>query len=490
MKQPAGKLRQRGSTLLVALLTTATLSIVVGGCLVSLTSRSQTAARSAAWQQAGFTAESAGDLAVAEIRRVLPDLGSTPADAWNGWTAWIPSDTSRPLVRDKRADLPGKAIPGNMTLKLVAPVLAQSGQSLAAATGAIEIDAPADLKDSNNRQWLRVRAKGTSQVPGWRQASRSKLDNDLRFIAFKDKATGALLSQPQTSRIIELIVRPVPLFGGAILSAGAIAMDNSRALVDSYDSTDAQKSSSGEYDSSRRQRNGHVFTNGDQLDFRGDVYGKVGSNGATLHSSIDVTGAISNNFYQRLVPIPTPTWTSYPVSPSTVSSGNSVSVNATSASSAYRYKLANIHGDLTISGTTGSSVEIWVTGDITGSIQVNNGVRVTIYVAGNVYMDGDDLDNRSRRAANLKIYGIQPPEGENRYIFFGNGGDHDDDIYASIYAPAHALRLYSGGDLMGSFTVKSIWSTSKMYIHFDEALMKDKGPVGDYKVASWVEELP
>ncbi len=479
--------REDASTLLIAMLTTATLSVVVGAFLLKLTERSQTAANSAAWQQAGFAAESAADLAIAEIRRVVPDLASLPGDAWSGWQLTPLSSSASPSLSVVKTVLEiGKSIPNTIHLTLEPLPLVHGGEGPSAETSVVTIDAPAKLVDLSKRQWLRVRATGTALAPGRRQASKNKLDNHLRMISFfRDVRTGDLVSRPQISRTIELIVRPVPLFNAAILSQGKVDISHKSALIDSFDSTDPLKSSAGEYDSKLRQQNGSVYTNGAEFDFRGTVYGNVGMNGGRLDKDAEVTGAVSDSFSQRLLPVREPVWPSASAGSGTVGDKEKVTI-AASLLKVSQHKLSEVRGDLKVTGLPGSSVEIWVTGDMTGSLRVDPGVQATIYLAGDLKMKGDDLANESHRAGHLKIYGIQPPEGESRSIEL----NLKHDLYAAIYAPGHSMKVTGDADLMGSFTVLSLTANSKVKFHFDEALAKDKAPIGDFKVASWVEELP
>jgi hypothetical protein len=259
MRHDPRSARAGGSTLLVALLTITTLSLAMGAFVSTVTNRSQVVYQSASWHEASLAAESAADLAVAEIRRVIPELVALPSDSWAGWTAalevrstlngvtTITSQTTRTPV--------GKTIAEGVTLKLALPLI-PGGE------GSVRVDSPASLRAAVP-QWLRLRAEGTSVVSGPARLSPEKLDNRLRRLVLLPAAGG----RPRVSRKVEMILRPVMAFEAAVLTNGVIRADDTTSLVDSFDSTNTAKSTAGEYDSAKRQSAGAVQTNGATFGF-------------------------------------------------------------------------------------------------------------------------------------------------------------------------------------------------------------------------------
>lgn len=473
---------ENASTLLVALLTTAGLSVIVGLSLLNITSRSQSAARSAAYNEAGIAADTAADLAVAEIRRVMPDFAKQRRDGWSGWTAELDL---------KVADLPlDKSLQAGLKLTLAAPSLMRTGEG-GWQTSSATVDAPAGLTDASGRQWLRIRAVGTSIVPGWRGPSKNKLDNQLRGIAFlRDWRTGADVAQPQVSRWIEVIVQPLSAYNAAVACPGAINISHPNAVVDSFDSTSSAKSSSGIYDSTKRQENGSIYTNASELTFKGKVYGDVGTNGGSAPAGATISGTFSNVEARSFPPVTAPTWTTFNSLVSSVTSLLHVDfkIEATLNSALEKYKrTADLASELKIEGAVGSSVEVWIDGNITAAskIRVKPGVKAIIYFTGDLKLPASAIDNDTLRAGNLQLIGIQPEPGKNPVIEI----DLDTDLYASIYAPGHAMTLTDKGSLIGSVVAKSLTATGKLQIHYDEALARLPQPIADYKVASWVEEV-
>jgi len=451
----------RGSTLLVALVTVATLSFAAGTFIVAITARSRVAFQSASWHQASLAADSAANLAIAEIRRVLPESVSLPADRWSGWTS---STGTLPVSRTLD--------PGTV-LSFTPPPLVSVDGSVPAQSGSVLLDAP--VVDAG-RQWLRIRARGTSMVPGGRQVSPHKLDNRLRRLAF--------LSQPgpQVTRTVELMVRPVLPFEAAVLTGAGIDISSATSLVDSFDSSDASASTSGEYDSLKRRSRGSLYTNSASFTFAGELYGAVGTNGGTVAPSSSLRGTIDNGFFQHLPPVSLPS----EIAELRSSPPGFKKLVGGTLTAPKRYRLTELAGDVMISGDNQpGAVEIWIEGNLTGSLKVDATVKATIYVGGNVHVNALDLDNRSRRAANLQIYGLPAPSGQTRSIEITLGRD----IHAAIYAPTHSLRLTGNGAFMGSLVTQSIEATARAEIHFDEALARCAAPIIDYCVASWVENV-
>jgi hypothetical protein len=256
---------------------------------------------------------------------------------------------------------------------------------------------------------------------------------------------------------------------------------------------------------------GALQTNGSAMGFAGQIHGDVATNGGNVTATARIAGSVRNDFYQPLPEISTPQWTSF----TTVNSGSEVELAGGPVGSPRRYRLNDLSGALIIpGGTTPTAVEIWVTGDMVGAIRLGPNVQAKIYVGGNVTLRDTTIttsgnsgngvgagtgnnnntvtynavDNQTRRAANLQIYGLKPPEGQTRTMQMPLGRD----LHAAVYAPSHDVTL-SGtssttGHVMGSFAVKSMTTAGAAKFHFDQALASSSVPVIDYKVASWIED--
>jgi hypothetical protein len=216
---------------------------------------------------------------------------------------------------------------------------------------------------------------------------------------------------------------------------------------------------------------------------------------------------VKKNFYQPLPPITAPQWSTF----TTVASDARVELTGGPVSAPARYRLTELSGALVIAGgTQATAVEIWVPGNMVGSIRLGPNVQAKIYVGGNVTLrdtqvvtggnNGNGvgggnatrntethaaLENQTRRATNLQIYGIEPPTGQTRSMEIPLGRD----LHAAVYAPGHDMTMTGSGHVMGSFAVKSLTATGSAKLHFDQALAGSGSPVIDYKVASWVEDI-
>lgn len=479
--RPLRSLRRRGTTTLVALTTIATLTFIAASFIVRITDRSREGGHSASWIEASEVAESAGAVAMAEIRRVLPDSVHFPADAWTGWSATLNGAPS-PLPT-------GKGVPGTMVLQKTI-TLTHVGEENTTSTAVVSVDAPATLLDGNQDQWLRVRATGTAYLPGTMRLSLSSADRQLRRLAFfKDAITGQAIAKPQVSRAVEWIVQPLPAFGTAMQAGGLIQSSSSSVLVDSYDSTDQHKSTSGLYDRAKAQKNGTVWTNNSTFSLTGAVMGGVATNGATMPDNLSVTGSVNTSHYQVLAPISTPNWGGlYNLGLPMIMN---LSLSTSTGGSLYHF--SSIPLALTLKANKDSKgnvipsqVQVWVDGDITGSITVENGVQATIFFGGNVNLSASELSNPSNDAGKLQLYGLQPTSnGTTRSITI----KMDTDLYAAIYAPAHTFVASNNGDLFGSVTAKTIRLQGSNQVHYDESLAHRGTVVVDYRLASWIEDV-
>jgi cytoskeletal protein CcmA (bactofilin family) len=454
--------------LLVALVVIATLSAATGAFIMAVTSRTKTAYESASWRQAALAAESSANLAMVEIRRVLPDLNGSVAGAWRGWTS---SSGTLPT---------GRTIPAGVTLIMEPPALTCAGEGNTVMTAHVTLDAPVEMVDSAGDQWLRLRSRGTAFVPGSRRVSPDKMDNRLRRLAFiRDAAIGQFVTRPQVTRTIEMIVQPILPFRSAIMSAGAINVQGSTSCVDSFDSRSALASTSGQYDSAKRRSFGGVNTNGSSFNFAGEIRGNVGTNNASVQPSTRIIGTIDNNYYGPLPAISTPQgWIAIPIEVS------KLPIVGGTLALPLRYKLSQISGNLHLTGSLPGVVDIWVDGNIRGSITVDASIKARFFVDGNINFT-TDLKNKSKLADNLIIYGLPSPIGAPRTIDM----PLSQNVQAAIYAPAHDMTVQGSSDFMGSLTVRSLAAAGSPRFHFDEALASSSGRILDYRIVSWVEEV-
>ncbi|MDP9291275.1 MAG: hypothetical protein M3O82_02800 [Verrucomicrobiota bacterium] len=481
-----------GSVMAVALLTFAVLSMIMGTVALRTMTNYHTIIQVGGWQEAMLAAESGTDIGMCALRKTLTD----PANAWNGWTTTAANGVTLP----------------NNGKRYVAPTLVHNGEGNTDVNFTVTVDAPAapgSLIDSTGKQWYRIRSTGTTYLPATLRPGNDKRDRLLRKIDFLvDHVTHANLTRPQAVRTVEMIARPVS-FDNALISAGVITLNDHDIVIDSFDSRDPAKSTNGNYDEAKFQQNGNIATDGSLIEAgNAHVYGDVYTNAGTVANAANVTGEQRTDFYQDLFPIPTPTWTVIQPSASTISGNTTLpALTGSSASNPTRYKVNSVgeNGNTTLtfsasSPNTPSYIELWVTGDFTSTgtsqIVIDPGVKVKVYVAGNVAVTGNGFVNGdpNPKASDLQVLGIQPPRV----------GTTDPSVYQSrtvsidgsgafvgvIYAPNADVSLSNSGSkalYWGSIVGKTITMNGDTSVHYDEALSQD-ALTTDYRLASWFED--
>ena len=470
--------QQQGSVLLWTVLVIAILSLFAMEVLRAVSGRFQVGLQTAAWQEALVAAESGVDLAVVELRK---SLYPAPNHAWEGWNN----------------------VPGNGVLSHGLTTIPNAGLAGTPMTIEVNVDAPAQLIDSSNGwQYYRIRTLGSMPLTGPPRIGFSKQDNQLRKLTlrvqrFIDNLFTSENNSPHASRRIEAVVAPLSSYSQAIMSVGALNLNNQNIVIDSYDSSDPAKSTNGLYDAAKRQENGDIATDGNVLQAgNAHIYGDVSTNAGTATGTVNVTGVIRTDFYQEPIPIGEPNWLAINPSPSSVNGNATLTASATKGSAASRYRLTNIstsgNQTLLLAGNPDGSttyIEIYVTGDtsVVGNSQIvlGNGVKATIYFRGNVDISGNGMVNLANQPSDLLLYGVQPLSGTPHVSLGGNG-----QITAAVYAPDYNVTVSGGGSsghVFGSVVCKTVSMTGVTNLHYDEALSAT-GVINNYRIVSWVED--
>jgi hypothetical protein len=472
--------KPRGSILVWTVLTIAILSFLAAEVLRVVSAKYEIALQTATWQEALLAAESGIDLAIVELRK---SLYPAPNHSWEGWNN-VPSNS---VVSYGLTTIPNAGLAGTpMTIE-------------------VNVDAPTSLLDTaNSWQYFRIRAIGTMPITGPGRVPDNKQDTRLRRLSLRFERftngvlTSRAISAPQVSRRVEAIVSPVSSFAAAIMSVGVIDLKNQNIVIDSYDSSDPNKSTNGLYDAAKRQENGDIATDSNLIEAgNAQIYGDVGTNSGTVTGAANVTGTQRADFYQEPIPVGVPSWTVINPAVTTVTNTTTMSANATKGSTASRYQLSAIalsgNQTLTLAGNPDGSttyIEIYVTGDITvgssSQIVVQPGVSATIYFAGNVNVQGNGMVNSNNQPLDLQLYGIQPPDGTSKSVVLGGNGQ----ITASVYAPGHDISVNGGGTnghVFGSVVGKTVTMTGVTNLHYDEELGRG-GIINNYRIVSWYED--
>lgn len=460
---------QAASALIIVVVGVTVLSMIIGAVLFSVNSSYRTIAHAANWQESLLTAETGADFAMAALRKTL----STPETAWAGWES---------------TDSNGQPLPNNAR-RYQLPALNSSGG--AGSSGAfVEIDAPPSLRDAAGQQWYRIRSTGVAILAGGFGVDADRADTSLRKMSLRwDRKSGQAVSAPLASRMIEVIAR-ASSFENAIIAQGRIAMNSWRIDVDSFDSAD------GVYDVATRRENGDVATNGQIVDAgNAYIYGDVLTNAGTVTGAANVSGEQRTDFYQELLPVTTPNWSS--ITPNPINIENTATLTGGTKTNPTRYKLEwiRLSGGKTLtlepsSPGVDSYMEIWVTGSIdltgNGGINIKANANVKVFVEGDVSITGNGIVNESQKAVSLQLFGVTPEDGNPRsFSLSGNGS-----FTGAVYAPDHVVTLSGGGsngNYFGSIVAKTVTMSGNTAVHYDESLAAGDY-VTDFKVASWFED--
>ncbi len=324
----------------------------------------------------------------------------------------------------------------------------------------------------------------------------------LRKLSFNSDVTSGALHLPQVTRSIEVLAQPLSasIFTRALVDKNYMSMSGG-AYTDSFDSTDASKSTNGQYDQSKRTRHGDIASNasGSLSNLRSSyVYGNASSNGGVIANTQNVQGTVYNNFSTTIAPVAKPTLSTIASTPTTVyNPPAAVTLTAGTAAAPANYKLAAINvsngaNPLILAAPSpgqDSYINIWVTGAITtsgsGFIKQMPGVHATIWVEGDVTVSGAAFDNENGYASYLQINGVTPASGTNKWTVSG-----DATFVGVVNAPSYALTVSGAGNYMGALIMLNATISGAAGYHYDESLGKLGGGGGlGFKVASWIEDI-
>jgi hypothetical protein len=477
--------RAQGSILIVALIAMGVLALVATGALYSIGNRHAVSFHSQSWNDALASAEVGTDVALAAMNASI-------ADPSTAWAAWSPSDATT-FPKTWTPTIPPHAGEGNVQIH--AQVIVDDA-----------------IADSNGERWFRVRSMGVAEVVGTqrRGIEPAVLDSSgqknhrsmLRKARFSNDLTGGALRLPQIARSIECLAGSVRArrFTRGLAVQNAIVMNND-ASIDSFDSTDPNKSTGGLYDPAKRQDHADIATNssGNLSDLNGcEVRGSAYSNGGSIQDPDGVVGALFDNFSTSIPDVDTPTWGVINVAPNAISNppgGMTLVGGPTGTPQNYKITtlaLTDAANSLTLAPHTvgqESYVNIWITGGMnvsgSGVIQMQPGVHATFYVEDNIAIGGSGIVNASGLARNLQVHGVTPASGTRTISITGTA-----DFIGVINAPAHDLSMTGTGGFSGAAIARSATIVGTSGYHYDESLADlSLGPPERYEYASWIEDV-
>ena len=498
--------KQSGSTMVYALLTIVILSLIAANVLVNSTTRYNVSSKQVkGWKEALYAAEAGGDVAFAEVRKLVTSGSFSAQFVADGWSL-------------SASPTPGPAYVKTITFG--------QGNSLSAT---VTVDG---ATSTNGFACYRIRSVGTAKLFGLmrvgmddRMSSTTKGDSLIRKIDFKyDHFLSAYgdgdgnntkiqaVANPQITRRIETVAVPQWSFTGALLATAGFKGPGAAGVVDSYDSKNgayyfaANNPLDPHYSDAT---NGDVAVGSSSFSQGGPIYGNVTTDGGNVtHSNAQVSGTIDNSVPFSIPPLVKPDTTGYlPGSSGTLN----VPPGTTPATPA-QYVYNSLSSGLTITGQTvplgpniGKPAETYVTivvnGNVGGSITIGQGVNAKIYFTGNLSAVANNVLNNNvdgatgtynvdgtpstdySRAGHLRFYGISPTDGSTQTINVTPPGN----IWATFYAPNADLSMIGNPDIFGAIVCKNFTGNGNTGFHYDKEIIG--GFPIDYQVASYVEDI-
>jgi hypothetical protein len=523
--------KQNGSVILCAVLTLAIISIIAAGVLFNCTTRYNVSSKQVkAWNEALYTAEAAGDIAFAELRKMVSN-GSTFSTAFQA-DGWTPSGStySKSVTfgqdTSQSATVTVDAFTTTNTFNCYR--IRSVGTARIGPSGASTIFRHVGMDDKLMGQAdTATHFANGSSTRGSGDTLLRKIDmNYDHFLATYGDGDGnsktlQTVANPQVTRRIETIAVPQWASTGALKVTGSFDGPGSAGIVDSYDSKNGAYSFVANNPASplyQYSQNGDISVATSSYSEGGPIYGDVTTNGGNVtHSGTNISGTIDNNVPFAIPPLLKP---SYPSG--YVSSGSS---NATITPSQAMpnispggvangvpnfYVYTGDSDSLTINAYTsgGKTYETHVTVIVNGNagdIEIGQGVIAQIYFTGDLQIkargiinnnvdgtwsgvyqsDGVTTSTQVSRAGALQLYGISPTDGSYQNIDIGPPGS----LWAALYAPNGNVTMTGNPQWYGAIVAHNFSGNGSTSFHYDMEIIQNGGIPIDYQLASYVEDI-
>lgn len=444
--------RDRGSALIIAVLTVMIIGLVLGSYLTLVSRQNESVIRSMAWNATVPVLEAGIEEALAHINQVGSDLNRLGENGWtmasDGWYMKTRTlgDGSGYITRIRPTD---------------PPVVASTGVVPSPLRGALTV--------------------------GSTEASLLAAAQDA----------GSFVR-----RTVRVLTRRDSLYAKGLVAKGSIDLLGNNVGTDSFDSEDPTHSTGGRYDPAKKKDNGDVATNStitDSLDVgNANVMGHVstgpggsvhvGANGSVGDKAWVSTGSkgIQPGYFTADMNVTFPEVT-LPFSSAPVPTGGRYDgTNYNTILDTGNYMVSSLDGSILVKG----DAVVWVKDDLalTGHeyIYIEPGASLKMYVsAPSVNLSGHGVINGTGSALAFQYFGLP---SNTSLSFSGNA-----TFVGVIYAPNAAFTLGGGGNNIYDFVGASISDTVKMNghfnFHYDEALARN-GPGRGYVPNSWDEVDP
>lgn len=505
------RVRNSGHVLVTAVSILTVMAMVAGATIKAVSSRYKTAYRTAAWHESLVVAESGVDMTLAQVTGQLPDVQLNAQSGLNFATSTFSSNLATLLQLQSG----GLTLKNGVAVTLTPDALTHAGEGGTTTAGSVTIEVlPLNQVLNGNLlssalsaltsgtiptiNLIRITSSGTVFLPGSsREADVSKLDAELNHAVLVTGSDGKVVSQPYVSRQIQVLLKPVFPFQNGVVSNGYIHSLNAASNFDSFSSASPLTSTNGIYDPTKSRGNIQVSTNTADMQFAGKVFGNVYTNSGTLVKNSQITGSVNDNYFAAVPAVSAPTW-----SGSAAALSGSVAVSGGSVLAPTQTMYSSVSGTLHVKAGTVTSLvggllgglpvvstivngeaDIYVKGNFNGTLIVDSGVTVHLYIQGNANFGPNGIQNLSNVASNVEIYGVPSTSGGTPAITIDTTGSP----VAAVYAPLHSVVLSGNGAFSGALTVSSLDITGSADVHYDEALALQVSPVLGYEMVSWKE---
>lgn len=326
----------------------------------------------------------------------------------------------------------------------------------------------------------------------------------------RNPKTGEFLPSPRNVRVK---TTNDAIFAKGMVAKGRIDLAGNGILSDSYDSSNTNKSTGGQYDPAKRGDKGDVATNSSVTDslnvWNAEIYGKAstgpggnleihnGTVGSLAYHASGKTGVESGwstddmNVYFPDVNHPGGGYTDVYGVPALflpgveMVKGVATSFDYTVNAGYYRLRPGLNLGNkkMFIRGPTVFLIEGGDFSINSGGITIGTNASLQIYMAGpSTFIGGNGIANESGRAANFSYWGMP---SNTQVTLQGNG-----DFIGTIYAPQATAKFGGGGsggdDFMGAMVVNQVTLNGHYKFHYDESLGAF-GPRRGYTIITWNE---
>jgi hypothetical protein len=493
---------KNGSALLVAMGTILIISIVGAGVLMHASTRyNVTSKQVKGWKEALYAAEAGGDIAFAEVRKIVTNPGTQFTGT--GWTS--------PKASTWKYSMPSG--------------IGESG----ALTANVTVDR---FTSVDGHGMYRIRSIGNARVFGLRRTGmddtvtnfganftsggpRGNGDSLLRKVDFSfdhfiatygDGDGNGKASVPvptdangkplaKVSRRIELISVPVLRISSGFTVGGSFRCGN--GVIDSYDSKNgpyvfaANNPSSPYYADSR---DGDVTCG--SSDWRQGtewIYGDVTTNGGNA-SPAKISGVVDNNVPIQPVTVKYPPVIS-PIKPSPLLPAIITPLQQASDYDSAPWYQFNSLANVTILNVTGAEtyINVMVDGNLETTMNIAKGINVRFYFTGNLTIKGSGFLNNNvagspstnpSRAGHVQFYGVSPTAPATQRIDLNPPGD----LQALVYAPSADFYDQGNNQFFGALLCKNYYGNGSTAFHFDKQLATGGQPI-DYRIASYIEDI-